>query len=235
VCPVGALSRALAWVGERTLLRRRRKEALLPRWLDAALTIPKYLLLAFFASTVFLRMDAASAQDFLQTPYNAAADAKMLLFFRDLSAAGVMVLASLGALSVVVKNAWCRFLCPYGALLGLFGAVSPQRVLRDDSTCIDCRRCTRSCPAEIRVHAKGSVLSPECIGCLDCVAACPVEDCMTVSRRARRGLSPYLVPALGVGAMFVAWIAARATGHWESSVPVGALRAVYRQAQSLTH
>ena len=34
-------------------------------------------------------------------------------------------------LSVVTKNFWCRYLCPYGALMGLLSMLSPTRIVRD--------------------------------------------------------------------------------------------------------
>ena len=60
VCPVGGISRALEWVGEKTLWKRRKQETLLPVWADKALSAVKYLLLGFFLYAVALRMDAAA-------------------------------------------------------------------------------------------------------------------------------------------------------------------------------
>ena len=37
-----------------------------------------------------------------------------------------VTLAVLALLSIVVKNFWCRYLCPYGALLGLVSWISPS-------------------------------------------------------------------------------------------------------------
>jgi polyferredoxin len=222
VCPVGTLSRALEWVGRRTLWRRRWPEV--PRWLDLPLLCLKYLLLAFFVRTVFLGMPIDAIESFLHSPYNLAADAKMLLFFTDLSVTAAAVLAALALLSLVVKHFWCRYLCPYGALLGLASALSPQLVRRDPATCNDCRACSRACPVEIPVHRRLRVLTPECTGCMSCVAACTVPDCLTVTRKAARGWSPWLVPAAGLGIMLGAWTLARATGHWETAVPAGAFR-----------
>jgi polyferredoxin len=172
---------------------------------------------------------------FQRGTYNHAADAKMLLFFTEMTGVTAVTLAVLALLSVVVKNFWCRYLCPYGALLGLVSWISPQRVVRDGSTCIDCKACTRACPVEIRVHGKPSVWTPECTGCMSCVAACPVEDCLTVTRRGKAAWSPYLIPLVGLGAIFLFWGVARVTGHWHSHVPVDQLAEAYRQAKDLLH
>jgi len=224
VCPVGAISRALEWVGRRTLWRRRWPAV--PRWLDLPLSGAKYALLAFFVLTV-ARMPLDALEGFLASPYNAAADAKMLLLFARPSTATLVAIGALALLSLVVKHAWCRWLCPYGALLGLASFFSPLLVRRDPATCNDCRACTRACPVEIPVHARLRVLTPECTGCLSCVAACTVPDCLGLARPRRRARSPLLLPALALATLLGAWALARATGFWETSLGVEAFRRAY--------
>jgi polyferredoxin len=235
ICPVGTLSRGIEWLGDRTLRRKRRAETLVPSWLDRALLSLKYLLLAFFGYIVLWRMDVPAIEGFMFGPYNVAVDAKMLLFFTEMSRTVAVTLLALAAASYFVKHFWCRYLCPYGALLGLLSWASPQKVVRDSSACIDCRACTRACPVEIRVHGKGSVLTPECTGCLSCVAACPVPDCLAVGRKGRSGWSPWLLPAAGVGTILLMWGVARLTGHWDTSIPMNELAEAYRQAGALAH
>lgn len=235
VCPVGGISRALEWAGEKTLWRKRRRETVVNRRVDLCLSSLKYLLLAFFAWAILWNMDVEAIERFLHTPYNYAADAKMLLFFLDMSRTAAIVLAVLFALSIVIRNFWCRYLCPYGALLGLASWMSPFRVARNAAACIDCRACTRACPVEIRVHRKDSVRTPECTGCLTCVASCPVENCLTISGKGRKPLSPYLVPLTGIGAIFLLYGVARASGHWHTSLDTSTLAAVYRIASTLVH
>jgi polyferredoxin len=235
ICPVGTLSRGLEWLGKKTLWRKRKAETLVPTWLDRALLSIKYLLLAFFGWAVIVRMDVPAIEAFMFAPYNVAVDAKMLTFFTEMSRTVAVTLAVLAAASVFIKHFWCRYLCPYGALLGLFSWRSPQRVVRDPAACIDCRACTRACPAEIAVHASAAAATPECTGCLSCVAACPVPDCLAVGRKGREGWSPWLLPAAGVGTLLLLWAAARLTGHWDTSVPLPDLAEAYRQAKSLAH
>jgi polyferredoxin len=226
VCPVGAISRALEWIGHRTLWRRGFPRV--PRPLDLALSSLKYLLLAFFAWQVLVAMPVEALDAFVGSPYNLVVDAKMLLFFAHPTATVLAVLGGLVALSLVVKHAWCRWLCPYGALLGVASLASPQHVRRDPETCNDCRACTRACPVEIPVHARLRVLSSECTGCLSCVSACTVPDCLGVTRKGARSLSPWLVPAGVLGVMLGAWAIARLAGLWETSIPAEAFRIAYR-------
>lgn len=235
ICPVGGISRALEWVGKKTFWRRQKRTTIVNRWADRSLISLKYLLLAFFAWAILWKMDGEAIRKFLHTPYNYAADAKMLLFFIDISKTAAATLFLLVLLSIVIKHFWCRYLCPYGALLGLVSWISPLRVVRDGEACIDCRACTRACPVEIRVHRKTSVLTPECTGCMTCVSSCPVEDCLTVTRKGTNSLSPYLIPVVGLGTIFLLWGAARLTGHWHTSLSVSTLSEVYRIAATLVH
>ncbi len=235
VCPIGGISRALEWAGRKTLWKRRKAEVLLPLWADRALTAPKYLLLLFFLYAVAWTMDGAAIETFQRGTYNRAADAKMLLFFTEMGASTAIVLGVLVLLSIVVKNFWCRSLCPYGALLGLVSWCSPQRVVRDRESCIDCRACTRACPVEIRVHEKPSVWTPECTGCMSCVSSCPVANCLTVTRRREASWTPYLVPLAGLGTIVLFWGVARSAGYWNSDVPLSHLADAYRLARELVH
>jgi len=232
VCPVGTASRGLEWAGRKLLWRR--GWPTVPRWLDYPLMSVKYLLLGFFLWAIVWNMPLEAVDAFLTSPYNLAADAKMLLFFADLSATAAGVLVALVALSLVVRNFWCRYLCPYGALLGLASWFSPVRIVRDGPTCNDCGACSRACPVDIPVASRLSVANPECTGCLSCVAACTAPGVLTISRR-RKGLSPWLVPVLGVGTMLAFWGVARATGHWVSLVPPEVFARVYRMAPMLGH
>jgi polyferredoxin len=225
VCPVGTISRALEWVGRHTLWRRRWPAV--PRWLDLPLSATKYVLLGFFVLTV-ARMPLDALEGFLASPYNAAADAKMLLLFTHPSTTTLVAIGALALLSLAVKHAWCRWLCPYGALLGVASFFSPLLVRRDPATCNDCRACTRACPVEIPVHARLRVLTPECTGCLSCVAACTVPDCLGLARPRRRARSAFLLPAVALATMLGAWALARATGFWETSLGVEAFRWAYR-------
>ena len=226
VCPVGTASRLLEALAARTLWLRRRWPRV-PRFLDLLLSSLKYLLLGLFAVAVVMK-PLGEVQGFLRDPFNLAADALMLAFFSHPGALTVAVVAGLGLLSLFVKHAWCRWLCPYGALLGLASALSPLSVRRDPLACNDCRACTRACPVEIPVHARLRVLSPECTGCMSCVAACTTRDCLGVTRAGKRALSPWLVPAVALGVMLGAWALARATGFWETSVSAETFRWAYR-------
>jgi polyferredoxin len=212
VCPVGFGSELLARFGRWAFGRNFRPW----RWLDVPLRSLKYVLLVFFLGSVLLMSDVALTA-FIDSPYNRVADVKMGLFFVNLGAVATIVLGLLVLGSVFIQGLWCRYLCPYGALLGLFSWRSPARVTRQASACVDCGLCDRGCMARLPVSRLSSVARMECTGCLDCVAACPVPGALDV-RMGRRRLSP-LAYGVSVLAFFLAgYLGARTLGLWDNGI-----------------
>ncbi|MFK4763426.1 4Fe-4S binding protein [Desulfobaculum sp. SPO524] len=224
ICPVGLVSRLLAALG-----RKLDMYLYLPRPLHWILTSIKYVLFAFFALSV-LRMSPRGIQSFLQSNYNITADARMLEFFLHPSGTAVVIFAVLGVLGIVVPYFWCRYLCPYGALLGLCSKFSPLAVTRDEDACVDCGKCTRNCPGGIHVHTKRRITSPECIGCMKCVDVCPVKDCLGPAVPGVGRVSPYLPVILAVGVLLLMYGWAQYTGHWEIRAPSEMLKHFYSLA-----
>ncbi|MDD2541557.1 MAG: 4Fe-4S dicluster domain-containing protein, partial [Desulfuromonadaceae bacterium] len=114
---------------------------------------------------------------------------------------------------------WCRYLCPYGALLGLVSLVSPLKIRRDPASCTGCRRCTNSCPSDLSVHSCSTISSPECTGCLTCVALCPEQNVLAMQTAFRkRSVSVWAFPIVVV-LIFMGGIGAgMVSGHWHSSL-----------------
>ena len=139
LCPVGTFSEYL-WKLGKFIFRRNFR---LPRWIDIPLRSLKYILLGFFSYAV-ATMSAAAIAEFISSPYGLVVDVRMLNFFRYLGGIAAYVLLALFVASLLVQNFWCRYLCPYGALMGLAALVSPTRILRLESACIDCAKCAKA-------------------------------------------------------------------------------------------
>jgi len=214
LCPIGTLSEGLWGIGQKLFGRNLK----IPRFLDYPLRGLKYLLLAFFMYAVYT-MDIDALRRFIYSPYNKVADIKMYYFFAAITPFAFSVIGILIVLSVVVKNFWCRYLCPYGALLGLGSLLSPMKINRNRQTCIDCGLCTKACPASIKVHTVLTVWSDECTSCLECVQVCPVKDTleMRVHGSGRR-ISSRILAALIAGIFVGLTGLAMMTGHWHNSI-----------------
>ena len=217
ICPVGSISEWL-WQTGRLMFKRSLTP---PRWLDIGLRGLKYLLLSLFLYVV-IAMPVPEIRAFLGGPYGLVADVKMLNFFRHMGQATAIVLVVLGGASLVVKNAWCRYLCPYGALMGLVALVSPTRIVRNADACIDCAKCAKACPAGLAVDVLPSVRSAECTACMSCVAVCPAEGALdlTFGVRTRRSAVPPWALAAAILIVFLGIVSyARVAGYWHTSLP----------------
>lgn len=217
LCPVGTISESLGEFGRKIFGRQ-----FLPwRWADYALRSLKYFMLAFLVYTVVFLMNSEDLRLFLESPYNRVADVKMFLFFKDITRTSIIVIAVLVALSLLVRNFWCRYLCPYGALLGVLGLFSPFRITRNASNCIDCAKCAKVCPAAIKVDVVRRVLSDECTSCMACVDACPVADTLQLKAYARsRFAFRTRSVAIAVAAIFLLLTGgAMLSGFWKSAIP----------------
>lgn len=236
LCPVGTLSEYLWRLGRYFLGRN----FTLPRPVDLCLRSLKYLLLAFFAWAV-VNMTADSVELFMLSPYGAIADVRMLNFFRYLSETAAVVLGLLVLASLLVKNFWCRYLCPYGALLGIASLLSPLRIRRAESACIDCAKCAKACPSSLPVDKLVTIKSAECTGCLECVAVCPAEGALDLSlplstRQPKCDRVPAWAMAVGIAILFLGVVGiAKASGHWNGEVPDYVYRQLVPHAAEISH
>lgn len=214
LCPIGTLSESL-WMFGKKIFRRNLN---ISRWIDYPLRSLKYLLLIFFLYAIW-NMDVNALRTFIYSPYNKMADVKMYLFFADISSFALWTILILIVLSIIVKNFWCRYLCPYGALLGSLSWLSPLKITRNKETCIDCELCTKACPSNIKVHKVTRVWSDECTACFSCVEECPAKN--TLELRAHpsgKPVSAGIFTLLVVGVFFAITGLAMLTGHWNNGI-----------------
>ena len=231
LCPIGTLSEWL-WQGGHELFR---KNFALPRWADLPLRSLKYILLFLFVWVV-AAMSTTELQAFLGSPYGLVADVKMLDLFRYAGRLTIFICSALVLLSVVTKNFWCRYLCPYGALMGIVSTLSPVRITRDPISCIDCGKCAKACPSLIPVDVLITVRTPECNGCLTCVSVCPVKDALEMRTVVRRRRVPAPAIAAGVAALFLFVVGyAKTNGQWDGKVSESMFFELIPNAASYAH
>jgi NosR/NirI family nitrous oxide reductase transcriptional regulator len=125
VCPLGAVQDVMVL-----------KPARVPSWLAEVLGILPYLYLGL--AVLF----AATGAGFIICRYD-----PFIGFFRFGASFNMILLgASILLLGTVVARPYCRFLCPYGVLLGWMSRISRRHVKITPSECINCRLCEESCP-----------------------------------------------------------------------------------------
>lgn len=215
VCPVFPLSEGL-WRLGRHLFGRNFAP---PFWLDLPLRGLKYLILGFFLYQILWLMPLPGLRAFLSTPYHKIADVRLLQFFQHPSALALTVLVVLALLCLFVQMAWCRYLCPYGALLGLVSLLSLSKIRRSEKLCIRCGLCSSRCPAWLPVMHRKTVRSAECYACYRCVHGCPAPGAVTM-KVAGRLLLPSAIFAILVLTLFIGVnLYGRSVDRWQSGVP----------------
>ena len=159
LCPFGAMQELLSLVAQRL----RFKPVRLRRRLDAGLKWIKYGVLGVLVAGA--GMSAAWTESAVEVePFKTAVS---LGFDR----AWPFVVWALGCtvLSVFVFRGYCRYICPLGAALALFGRVRLFAWIPRHMQCgTPCQSCRHRCQYEAIAPA-GTVDYTECFQCLDCV------------------------------------------------------------------
>jgi NosR/NirI family nitrous oxide reductase transcriptional regulator len=138
VCPLGAIQ-------ELVVVRPLK----VPAWLDHALGLLAYVYLG--AAVLF----AATGSAFIICEYDPFVSIFRLLPLRHpgdaMEALGgstymLLVGAAFLAAGLFIGRPYCRWLCPYGAILRVLGRASKWRVTITPEECIKCRLCEDACP-----------------------------------------------------------------------------------------
>jgi len=122
-----------------------------------------FILTGIFEESVFAIYDAVRGNIIPIAPVNFKSSIFILAMF-----IGILFL------TIVTKRFWCRYLCPLGALLGIFSKFRlSKRVVNDK--CIDCGACYRNCKMDAINEDFRTYSQFECIECMNCVATCPTD------------------------------------------------------------
>lgn len=90
-----------------------------------------------------------------------------------------LILIAIIVLSIFLYRPFCRYLCPLGAIYGMFNPISLYRYGVNRKKCTGCNDCQRACKLNISVSENPN--SIECIRCGDCIRACRTKALEKVS------------------------------------------------------
>jgi NAD-dependent dihydropyrimidine dehydrogenase PreA subunit len=199
-CPLGTLQELFGRLGRKLFKRR----PVMPAALDKPARWLKYVVLAVFTVWTW------AAADLVMRPYDPWATYHHLtspeLFATFPIGLGVLALSVAG--SVVYERFFCKYLCPMGAFLAIVSRIGLVKVHRDADACIDCGKCDKACPMNIKVATADTVTDLECIGCAECVNACPAAGALEMRAGKSRRVGPVM---LSVGVLAVMAIVVGAT------------------------
>jgi polyferredoxin len=129
-------------------------------------------------------------------------------------------------------------LCPYGALLGIFSILSPNKIKRDSASCIDCELCTKACPSFIQVDKVKTVISDECTSCMNCVDVCPVADTLELKTMTPTKNIKVTKKAVAIGVVSIFLLITGAgmfTGNWQNNMTADEYLFHYERMYSYGH
>ncbi len=174
VCPLGTIQEFVSNFGHKRL--RKRFNHFVPAKLDNILRYLRYGVLAWV-----LYMTAVSGQLIFSEydPYFALFN----FWSSEISYIGLGILVVTLALSFFVERPWCKYACPYGAVLGITNLFRVFSIRRNTTTCKADGACSILCPMNIQVDTLTIVRDHQCISCLECTseAVCPVAKTVEFS------------------------------------------------------
>ena len=80
------------------------------------------------------------------------------------------LLVSFTVAAVFIYRVFCRFVCPLGAIYGIFNKIALFGIKLEKKSCVDCGKCITTCKMDIT-----TVGDRECINCGDCISVCPTQ------------------------------------------------------------
>lgn len=169
VCPLGSFQEFLGKIGKKIF--KKRYNTFIPSKLHKKLKYFRYVILLWV-----LYVTAMSGYLVFKDydPYYAL----FSFWTGEVAISAFVVLGITIVLSLLVERPWCKYACPYGALLGITNKFSIFKIKRNAKTCISCDACNTSCPMSIDVMHQSKITDDQCIRCMDCTSddACPIEN-----------------------------------------------------------
>lgn len=172
ICPLGSIQEWLSRLGRRVFGRSFRPPARLDTWLMPL----RYVVLAAVLAltwTVWQGDLGFRAYD----PY-------YILFTlggHETRPWSIGVLVGVLGAAVLLPMAWCRYLCPLGAVMDPLSRFGLLRVRRNEEACTDCGACDELCPHAIPISKTEEVTARNCTDCFECVAGCPERGALEIS------------------------------------------------------
>lgn len=174
LCPFGSVQEWIGKIGNK--LFGKKYNRFIPYKYDKYLRFLRYGVLAWV-----LYMTAATGKLVFSDvdPYSAL----FHLWTGEIAIGGLIVLIFTLIGSLFVERPWCKYLCPYGAVLGVTNLFRIFKIRRKSSTCVSCMACDRACPMNIEVSKSGVVRNHQCISCMKCTSEenCPAANTIELS------------------------------------------------------
>ncbi len=212
ICALGTLQDLFGRLGMKIFKRRYS----IPKGWDASLRYMKYVVLLGIIYFTWRtgQLVINSMDPFVAYNHIAAGMEELLKEY----AVGFGILVAMLLSSLFYERLFCRYLCPLGAYYSIVGRFSFFKIKRKKSSCVDCKRCDKSCPAALDISSSERADSRgECLSCMNCVEVCPtVKKSLEVSVSGK-GISGRRAGLSGVGLFFGVIIITKVMGIYQTS------------------
>ena len=169
VCPFGSFQEWIGKIGKKIFGKKYNR--FIPNGVDQWLRYLRYVILIWV-----LYMTAITGKIIFADydPYFAL----FHFWTGEVAAIGIVILLIVMVATLFVERPFCKYVCPFGAVLGIFNLFRIFSIKRNPDTCVDCGACDRDCPMNIPVATSETVRNHQCITCMQCTSerACPVDD-----------------------------------------------------------
>ncbi len=210
ICPFGTVQELIGKIGKKIF--KKKYNRFIPYKFDRWLRYLRYIVLAWV-----IYMTAVTGKIIFADydPYYALFN----FWTGEVAISGYIILAVSIILSLFVERPFCKYACPYGAVLGLSNLFRIFGIKRAADTCISCSACDKACPMNIEVSTAGTVRNHQCISCMKCTSeqSCPVNDtvALVAAKKITKGQVKEKILAIIVPATFIVGIGlTMATNLW---------------------
>lgn len=176
ICPLGTVQEYIGSLGRKIF--KNKYNSFISYWIDKYLRFLRYLVLIW---VVYMTANTGKLAFLNIDPYHALFN----FWTSEVAIGGLIVLSITLIISLFIERPWCKYVCPFGALLGLTNFISIFKIRRNATTCISCKKCNNSCPMNIEISDKEAVKNQQCIRCLKCTSevSCPIDDTLMLKSK----------------------------------------------------
>jgi polyferredoxin len=169
VCPLGAIFEGFAWTRGKVLPRETLR---VPDRADAVLKYVKYVVLGLIIVLSYRVSELVfRGYDPFYTLFTGGKGHGLMPVWSLVLLGGVLVGTFL------FEMAWCRYLCPLGAVMDPLSKLGLVKVKRGEA-CTECGACDRACLQRIPVSKLAKVSRADCTNCLACMSKCKAAGAM---------------------------------------------------------
>lgn len=173
ICPFGFIQEIFGNIGRLLGIRKRKMPMLIHKILASIRYIILGLVLIIASDLIFNILAFDPRANFLR-----------VLSLNMITIGAIVVISFFLIVSLFYERPFCNYFCYQGARYGLFSILRPLTIKRNESICVNCKKCDFICPMNIEVSKCGNLRSPQCINCFKCITNCPVEGALSYGKMA---------------------------------------------------